>query len=480
MSLEHGLKKEFAPARLRLDKLVEFQPPFPDKIPKRLLKIGKTFDRFEDIALSSDYQDSKGQLDLTDLMEIEGALSPELVTDIEAIGKQWQTYTKSMEMHFIAHPDGLRKMNQHMGVVDGQYNNFLKKLASERRPIFQKFAIEGVQLSYLYSLIQVASRLHFDDFIKRTRETAKTFEQQALIDWVSMSHILRASGQPSKIDLPHKDAIELMRDCEFEEGVTQPFTIPSITLRGVPIRGQIRIFPSQNPLAIGVLELINPHINEVMARTLVSRLTGELVPDGLQLVSGQVAFDTVNRPEVYTTLRDLAANELLGAVTRGEIKDRIYVTIDKDEQTKTSIRPVKIRRITPVTIEPSLIESPSSEPIVTQAPPEAAAPQQTDIQHHGPSIAEQLAAINVTNGKDKPEVVVRQESRLTWRRIIRALKRIGVEIDLSAAHPKLKYQRATTRFLNSHESDTARNKHELYRALKELNIDRDRFFAALN
>ncbi|KKW30910.1 MAG: hypothetical protein UY72_C0001G0022 [Candidatus Uhrbacteria bacterium GW2011_GWD2_52_7] len=477
MSIENGPKKEFIRPRLKLEKVVDFKQPFPEKIPKKLLKIGKTFDRFEDIALSTDYLDSKGQLDLTDLMEIEGALNAELASDIETIGKQWQIYVRSMELHFIGYPDGQRMMGKHMTVVDDQYNNFLRKLISERRPIFQKFAIEAVQLSYLYSLIQTASHLDLQEFIEQSRKNTHTPEQRALIDWVAISRLLRATGKPPELDLPHKDAFELLRDCEFSKGVTAPFVIQSVTFHGTPIKGRIRIYPAQNPLALAVMELINPHNNDIMANAVISRLTGELVPDGMQVISGKVAFDAINRPEVYTLLRDIAINELFTAVTRGEIRDKEYVTINEAEQTTTTIRPVKIRRIVPVDIQPTPSET-LPEP-VAEISVHREEVEKSDAVHE-PSIAEQLAAINTTNEKTKQEVVVRQESRLTWRRIMRALKRIGVEIDLSTTHPKLKYERATTRFLNSHESDTGRNKHELYRALKELNIDRDRFFAALN
>ncbi len=86
--------------------------------------------------------------------------------------------------------------------------------------------------------------------------------------------------------------------------------------------------------------------------------------------------------------------------------------------------------------------------------------------------------MNVTREKPQKPIIIR-ERQLTWQRIMRTFKRIGIHIDVSSAHPKLTFNASVSRYLNSHDTDTEHCKRELYRVLDDLSIPHDTFFAAL-
>lgn len=70
-------------------------------------------------------------------------------------------------------------------------------------------------------------------------------------------------------------------------------------------------------------------------------------------------------------------------------------------------------------------------------------------------------------------------SRLTWRRIIPAMRRCGVEVTLTKNHPKFQRGEHVYHFVNYHEKDDGRIVRALYKALKKLQIAEEEFAAAL-
>ncbi|MDO8631360.1 MAG: hypothetical protein Q7R41_12800, partial [Phycisphaerales bacterium] len=207
-----------------------------------------------------------------------------------------------------------------------------------------------------------------------------------------------------------------------------------------------------------------------------SRITGELVPDGMNVVSAAEVFALASNSETYTRIRDAAFAGFVDAVEKGIIAERPFVSFDSEEGERIAYRPPRQRaKVAPPVAVPAEVPSPKnltskklSEDIAKPAKPTG----------RNIPIAEQIAEMNRSR-EEKGERVVWMESRITWRRVIAALKRIGVSIDVRGAHPKLQYGTKTTRYLNAHEADPATNKHELYRVLRELDIARDTFFAQL-
>ncbi len=490
------------PPRKRIESLVQVTQDFPEKLPKKIASITKRVTPFEDMALAAG-KDQIAGLDLNDLMEAEGVLNEDLVREIESGGRMMRAYWRTQEAlllrprheefegggRFILDEAVVQKWERFGKRVDANMNGIIARLDADRRPIALNFTSEMMQYSLLISLAQQAQSNGLDAAADVHRKrTELPVHQQILIQSVIAAAKYQAVGEAPIREYSAKDAFELLRDGAYEatEDWGVPIDLPGVQCSGKAMKATLQTFSTQNPLILGCIELHSPVTGGVLARFVLSRITGELVPDGMQLVSGREIFAIMGNPGAYDRIRDAAFCGLLQAVEEGKIKEMPFVSLTKDEQTQVAFRPPKARLkappVPPVGADSDVVlkeeESGISQNIdqisVDSLDLQAVQPKIREL-----SIAEQIAEMNRTNTQEKRDRVVWLESRITWRRVIRALKRIGVTIEMGGAHPKLKFQSKTTRYLNSHEGDSARNKHELYRVLDELFIPKDAFFAAL-
>ena len=479
---------------------------YPEKLPKKIAAIAKRVAPFEDMAIDI-RDDYRGGLDLNDLMEMEGVLNADLVNDIESGGRMLRGYLRAKEVEMLVprhveFPGGQRfvmdgavfaKWDRFRARVDVNMNGILKRLADDRRPIAFNFVSEIMQCALLASLVEQTKNQGLDKTLEmhRARQGLPDSQKVLIQSIIAAKHFIAKSDTASTYEYSPKAVFELLRDGAYaptpEEGV--PLDISGLTWFGRPARATLNLFAMQNCLVLACIDVYGTNPDELIAKFALSRVTGELVPSGVSLISAKSTFEAMGNLVTYERIRDAALIGLYRALEQGAIQELPFVDLTDDERRRVTYRPPRSRgksEMTPVVV-PKELNSRTSVPesstregvsVVTDTLTDSEAP--TAVVSPAPSIAEQIAAINRPReaGSREPHIVW-SESRITWRRVIRALKRVGVLIEMSGAHPKLKYQNKTTRYLNSHEGDSARNKHELYRVLSELEITRDKFFAAL-
>lgn len=489
--------------RQRAEKLVEVTTEFPEKLPKKIATIIKRVAPFEDMAINA-AGDTLAGLDLNDLMEAEGVLNAELVRDIESSGKALRAYIRSNEakifapkeivkgneIHTVFDPATAPRFERFVKRVDGNLIAILERLRSDRRPIAETLTYEVMQYSFLLALAHQAVREGIEQTVTMNDNPQRHPAQRAVLDCVVAAARYSIRGSAPVYEHTPQEMFELLRDGAY--GATRstgvPIELPGVYLSGKPTQARVHTHEPQNPLIIASVEVDNPTNGLPLVAFMLSRITGELVPDGMQVISAKEAFDVLSNTATYERIRDAALAGVLHAVEKGHIAERPFVSFTANEQEEIRFRPPKIRLKVPSSIPvtehgivtPPAIQDESVEPESYAPESEPARVAKTPERPPMPSIKEQLAEINKPNHAEEKEArVVWLESRITWRRTLAALKRIGVTIDIRGAHPKLQYSGKVTRYLNSHDTDSAHNKRELYRVLRELEISRDTFFAQL-
>lgn len=499
---ESSTKPE-SPRRLRPSKLVEVTPEFPEKLPKKIQRIIERFEPFEDLALTC-RPGTEDDIELTDLMEVAGALTPELVAEIESAGKALRNYVVENERTMLAPKE--RQMGQmirievtdamvqsfqrFIGRLDANTQRITDRLAGDRRPLANRFTFEIIQYSLLSALASQAQREGIDATIEANiTRTGLPEEQQRLLDTVVVASKFEIHGGAPSYPVSHKDCFDLLRDGAYrpknENGIS--IVIPGVRFQGMPVRGTLNTMNFQHGLYLGYFEIENPTVEKPMAAFLLSRITGELIPAGMNVVSAERTFEILGHKDAYVSMRDAAFYGFLHAIETGEIEEVPYFSLDQDEQRAATFRLPK-NRIRSTSSEASLpfLASnealPKSEPeavAVADAVAEKTMPVAEDSSVRAPSIEEQIALMNRPAAREERERSIWLESRITWHRVMRAFERLGITIEVSGAHPKLRYGKETDRYLNSHDRDPQRNKQEVFRVLRKFGISRDQFFAKL-
>ncbi len=481
---------------------MEVTPDFPEKLPKKFEKIIKRFAPFEDLALAAG-EDPVAGLDLNDLMETEGALNDELVREITSAAKMLRAFLKAQEVKIIktdsvvegdmerhtTNAESVKRFERFHLRVGANFTQIIKRLEADRRPVAQRFIAEIAHTSLLMSMAEHMQINGIERAMQEQQQHMKNMreDQRMIFDAVMVAALYDVRGGIPEDPTRTKDAFELLRDGAYapttEQGVE--IDMPGVVFDGKhKVRAVIRTHEAQNPLVIGVIEIYNPTVDKVLARFSLSRINGELVPDGMHVMSAESVFASLQKQELYNRIRDIAFTEFLAAVERNEIHEQPFVSFVGEEQKEVkTFRTPKIRIATPphAPTMPAAVPEQVTPEIAAEAPVIPTTKTKTPSPVQQTSIEAQIAALNRPReaSEEKESRVVWLERRITWRRALSALKRLGVSIDLSGAHPKLKYGAKVTRYLNAHDNDTEHNKHELYRVLRELSISRDAFFAQL-
>ena len=477
-------------------KLVEVQGEFPEKLPKKIASIIDRFAPFEDLALEAGDNPIDG-LDLNDLMQAEGTLNDEIVRSIESAAKTIRAYLNTQERqmikidvrveggmeHHTANAASIARFERLHQRIGASFTKILRAIAADRRPVASRFVMEIAQYSLLLSMSEGAAAEGIQSAVDQQRRQEATMEasQRALFDVIVAASYYEARGTAAKYPHSAKDAFELLRDGAYlptsEQGI--PVTLEGIVFEGLPVHAVIKTAVEQNPLIIGVIELHNPLVKQPLVRLLLSRLTGELVPDGMQVVSAEPVFTMRGKGEVYNRIRATAFGAFLAAVENGDIKEQPFMSFNEEEQ-KEILR-YRVPKTQSGTTTPNEQAAPSEQEDEEELEDEEPEPPQQPPLENKPerSIQQQIDEMNKPSKRSKKEKrVIWYTSRISWRRVMKTLERLGVKIE-NFDHPKLTFGKETAGYLNSHDTDTEHNKRVLFATLDALKIHPDTFFAKL-
>ena len=466
-------------------RLLPKSPDVPDAIRALFADLAKTLEPFEQAGLDALEKGPVACREFSETMEWNGVLGPAFGTRIERIGRALFADWKRRERAFIwtREVPQVGPFQRSCDRVDRAVNAIVDWLRKDGRPLAVFYAGEAMMLSFVLTLKHNAKAQGFESFIdeySRDAERKPALKEQAgLLDWFRVNEYVRRSSVPQpRHDLHPDEIFALVRDMDFAqvgpEGV--PLDFSALTHDGVPLRGRLDVLPIADPFILAVFALYNK-AGDVISTGAVSRLTGEIVPCGMNFVPMRVCLDD---HELYETVRACVLRGILVAVDAGALVERTYENLTPEEKarlfravTHTADRPLA----KPTTkAEPSVIPEPS-----VAETPESPAPAICDGQR-ALTRAEIAAIVDEMNrprldSERRDRIVVRREGCLTWPRIMRTLTRMKVEVDLTTTHPKLRFNGEKAGYVNSHEADEGKIRDALYRVLAKLRIAEKDFFA---
>ncbi len=207
-----------------------------------------------------------------------------------------------------------------------------------------------------------------------------------------------------------------------------------------------------NPLLLAIFTIRNSS-NWILAEWSISRTTGEVVMPEYAFQPLLNCFGTFRQEHLYVALRQWSMAHLFNAVLDGKIGEETYVSLSREEEDTDEVPfdPPVPEEVTVEAVAQVVAVEPVLETLVSE--PEAPRPERERKQRE-PAF---------------------ERSRYSWRRIMRALIRCGVEVTMGGKHPKLRYEGRVGTFLNPHSQDTHKNVYVLWATLKQLGISRATF-----
>lgn len=181
----------------------------------------------------------------------------------------------------------------------------------------------------------------------------------------------------------------------------------------------------------------------------INRTTCELVPPTVKYISARHLFARHDLEYVYKALQKVTFVAICEAVTLGKI---VPVYWSSEEQIKEELDNTEELEIE----EPPKNQEESIDNQDSQSPPE-----------------EVIAAESCD-----PKSVHVARGRVTWRRVLSAMKHFGVKVEWNH-HPMLVKDGIRVRYANPHDNDARKNARYLHKALRAFGIDRNEFYATL-
>ncbi len=252
------------------------------------------------------------------------------------------------------------------------------------------------------------------------------------------------------------EAFGLLRESVFEPTApagVQANRVVMTDRTGNRYYARFHAFERMSPMSLVSFNLVNASGRTVIEGD-ISRVNGSILGAGMRLLPIVIPYILQNKASSYDVLRLRLLVALEQCVLSGGLRERSFIAEEGDELAADQEEPGAERDA----IAESGLEAPA-----------------VDSDSSG-AIPESMPVAELPETTRRPAFLFR---RLSWQRIMRGFVRIGVDVSFGGSHPKLSRNGVTTRFLNPHETDTHRNRHELFRALRELGIDRHDFFAAL-
>ena len=472
-------------------------PDIPAPIRDQFVELAKTLEPFEQAGIDAMSRGPVARQEFSEMMEWNGVLGPKFGTRVQKIGRALHADWKRRESEFICKRESPQvEAFRRSGVrVDRAVNDIGAWMHEDGRILAAFYVREALMFAFVLTAKQNVRYRGFDAFIQDYEDDSNQRpalkDQSGLLDWFRVNEYVRLSPLAQPMHDLHPDEIfSLVRDMDFApagpEGI--PLDFSALTHDGVPLRGRLDILPESDPFILAAFALYNKR-DDVISTGAISRLTGEIVPCMMNFVPARVCLDDHG---AYEAVRASVLQGILAAVDAGALVERSYTDLTPEERARlakavrhTADRPLarptkRVERVVVATIAPG--PSRLSE-VETRAKDE---PEPVFRDESGPALTHaDVAAITEEMNRPRPDserrerIIVRREGCLTWPRVMRTLKRIGVEIELTTTHPKLRYNGKKTGYVNSHEGNDRKIRHALYAVLDDLDIGEDAFWANL-
>lgn len=435
----------------------------PDPIRKIIVRIVAAMMPYEELASGIAWDDLEEQRTLQLLLATDGVYSSQLFTDIDRLSK-----------HIPAHLDRLVAERGLMGQAVARLNNRMGEVMTRcvHQPLYQKKCYLGLLLineanvaSHQY-IVGRWVRDHGLEFTGQLIECEPTFTpavrhiMRDVWSWYMYANdvSLRVSrAWPGFVSgLSREEMLSLLNDVDLEPTGTRagvPFCLPQHLRHDRWIQGKICVTDKLDPRLLAVIILQDSLARELTCA--ISRVTGDLVTSQLRFTPLRPAFARLESEGHYEYLREHCLAAVFEAVQRGDLKENPFATGDALDRLKEAATPVPGRDQ-----DESVELATDGKPFFTK----------TGQVLHLPG--------SMRLEKTPRRLVVR-EGRLSWRRIMSALRRCGVTVDLSRAHPKLHREGRTASLFNAHNGDANFNRRILEEALTTLGISRADFFREL-
>lgn len=428
----------------------------PQPVKQLLGQLNVRLDPYEE--LYAEVRQMPDALALLDIMDVAGVFNAELFATIrtqaaELVRQGNRSFAQMEQREIDGGPSAKLQFEQEKDHQNKQVAALRDKLIRHKRYLTLLFIEELRKTVFDGALQHNLTRYGFD--INR-REISEQFASgqmpddfRKLFDWYDLAE--RVTHQTVTEPLPPApftadESYQFFRDSDFHvTTIDHAGFIPEMTLNDLPVRIQLDILSDQHPFILFPFTLCGVH--EELARGYISRITGEMVVDGTLTVPASNAFKQCKKGDLYSIVRNRILDAASRAYELGKLQDRTYIT----------------PRVQPESVSTPIMETSEVSEIPTESlpPPLAKLPMES-----APVAPVEVAA-------EKKIRIERYESRLSWRRIVRALERIEyngtkVTMDTGSKHPKFKLGTKTSRFLNSHDTDPQHAKREVQRVLQEL------------
>lgn len=435
---------------------------------------------YEFFALSISHG-KRDQIALFDLLEEQGVLNEALLQEVREIGRKiGKDQEKRSEQFFHVHKD--RKMNTVGLLVDTNEANasvleqteafeaIQERAYREGRVLFQIFLEEMLKNAYVYSVTTKIRRLErvdnmggFDLAMRDTEEAARTgidpAHQSAVVQWFRFAKSCmqrKKKAQTPQEQMREKKLLENMvqelQDLAFQETVGTHVTLEDFYWRGAPVRCRIFVTRDQSPLALCKI-MLEGASGVHIAEGYVSRITGDITVNETLVTSAEEVFTFFQAEHVAKLLKKSVLNAIHALWHKESLQEAEEVFLDGEEG-----------------------EEGQNEEVVHDHVVHEQRKRESEIFREDRGSRE--------GGEGEPARVEKKAERkgdrgslagYSWRHVLHALRRCGVQVVLSGDHPKLRYQGKTIDYLNRHDDDPRRNRHVVHKTLRALGISVEEF-----
>ncbi len=444
-----------------IEKLLDVGSLFPADVKKELIPVAKALEPYEEFAAESEGTVFEDKQALIELLDQQGIITPEFLLRFQDIGKGFVKERVAQEQKQLTSSSATQKLlKKQVEDTLRARNSVFQRLEKDKRPLAAAVLHEASSYSYEKTIERMIDRHGLTKVIMSVGsprpDLAEKDRLRAIqhLSWLqyanTMKHVLanKPPDRPSKAETENQ--LALLKEVSFSNQETMTV---NVFLTGVTEPLQIHVGVSDD-LDAFTLAVFTVEFGVTRASGKLSRVTGQIHPQDHFLFTLENHFAYSAHEEHYEFLRSAVIGALEKGYLSGLLKEKVYVEITPSDAPQEA---------TPESAHDDEVVSHESLPDDTNS--------ETADTHDLPDDPQEDAL-----STKKTRYSTR---RLSWRRIMAALKRCGVEIDMSYAHPKLRYEDKVTSYLNSHDKDQKHNKNVLFQTLKQLGISKDEFMAKL-
>lgn len=449
---EKGKKPRVSPERL-----LDVGPGFSQEVKKRIADMARTLEPYEDFASEFSHGPIGDKLALVEILDQQGILSPAFKQQFDAIARIVSGIPAALQEKFDRAPLASKRLLK--GQLEAQVrehdratNLIAGRLTADNRPLARNLYAEALRGSIVLSLERNIVQRGFSTVWREKKETSED------IHWIAFAIAAERAPlterQKDPLDFSIDEKLRLLKEAQFQPSNQFAYQLPYKN-EEKQLNIVMQVLETTNALTLVNFVIPFPGLN---LNGSFSRATGELHVNNAMLLSLEEHFRIAGAQNAYKNLREIIINALFDAWEKGALTEEEYVTFDE-------LPADNVVSIETVIKEDTIVDSTNSEESITE--PETK--PETEI---AVSTAQTAAPV--------PERKKRYSTRrFTWRRVMAALKRCGVEIDMGHAHPKLRYDGKTAGYLNSHDRDTRHNRQVVQDTLATLQIPFETFLEKL-